>query len=43
VCTDMAGLPERLAEFDAAGVDTLLGMPFGDRPAIVRALADAAT
>jgi F420-dependent oxidoreductase-like protein len=43
VCTDMAGLPARLAEFDAAGVDTLLGMPFGDRPAIVRALADAAT
>ena len=43
VCTDMAGLPERLAESEQAGVDTPLAMPFGDdRPAIVRALAKAA-
>jgi hypothetical protein len=44
VCTDMAGLSARIAEFDRAGVDTLLAMPFGDdRPAIVQAIADAAT
>jgi F420-dependent oxidoreductase-like protein len=41
VCTDMAGLPDRVAEFERAGVDTLLAMPFGDRPAIVEALAAA--
>ena len=40
ICTDMAGLPDRIAEFERAGVDTLLAMPFGDdRPAIVSALA----
>jgi F420-dependent oxidoreductase-like protein len=44
VCTDMAGLPARIEEFERAGVNTLLAMPFGDdRPAIVRAIADAAT
>jgi F420-dependent oxidoreductase-like protein len=43
ICTDMAGLPGRIAEFEQAGVDTLLAMPFGDRPAIVRAIAQAAT
>ena len=44
VCTDLAGLPARIAEFDEAGVNTLLAMPFGDdRPAIVRAIAGAAT
>ena len=43
ICTDLAGLPARIAEFEQAGVDTLLAMPFGDdRPAIVRAIADAA-
>lgn len=41
VCTDMAGLPGRIASFEQAGVNTLLAMPFGDRPAIVRALAEA--
>ena len=41
VCTDMAALPERIAEFERAGVDTLLAMPFGDRPAVTAALADA--
>ena len=40
VCTDMAGLPERLRAFEQAGVDTLLAMPFGDREAIVRAIAE---
>ena len=43
ICTDMAGLPGRIREFEDAGVDTLLAMPFGDRPAIVRAIAEAAT
>jgi hypothetical protein len=43
ICTDLASLPGRVAEFEQAGVDTLLAMPFGeDRPAIVRAIADAA-
>ena len=41
VCTDLASLPERIAEFERAGVDTLLAMPFGDRPAIVQTIADA--
>jgi F420-dependent oxidoreductase-like protein len=44
ICTDLAGLSARIAEFEQAGVDTLLAMPFGDdRPGIVRAIADAAT
>ena len=42
ICTTPAGLDERLAEYERAGVDTLLALPFGDRPAIVRALASAA-
>ena len=42
ICTTPAGLDERLAEYERAGVDTLLALPFGDRPAIVRALAAAA-
>ena len=41
ICTDLASLPERIAEFEQAGVDTLLAMPFGDRPAIMRTIADA--
>ena len=32
---------EQLADYERAGVDTLLALPFGDRPAIVRALAAA--
>jgi F420-dependent oxidoreductase-like protein len=44
VCSDIAGLPSRIAEFEHAGVDTLLAMPFGDdRPAIVRAIAACAS
>jgi alkanesulfonate monooxygenase SsuD/methylene tetrahydromethanopterin reductase-like flavin-dependent oxidoreductase (luciferase family) len=41
ICTDLASLPERIAEFERAGVDTLLAMPFGDRPAIMRTIAHA--
>lgn len=41
ICTDLAGLDERLADYERRGADTLLAMPFGDRPAIVRALAAA--
>ena len=37
-------LPERLAAFEAIGVDTLLAVPCGgDRPAVARALAAATT
>ena len=39
ICTTPGGLDERLAEYERAGADTLLAMPFGDRPAIVRVLA----
>ena len=42
VCTAPSGLDERLAEYERAGADTLLAMPFGDRPRIVEALAAAA-
>ena len=42
ICTTPSGLDERLADYERAGADTLLAMPFGDRPAIVRALATAA-
>jgi F420-dependent oxidoreductase-like protein len=41
ICTTAAGLDERLAEYERAGADTLLAMPFGDRPRIVEALAAA--
>lgn len=42
ICTTAAKLDDRLADYDRAGADTLLAIPFGDRPAIVRALAGAA-
>jgi hypothetical protein len=42
ICCRPAELDERLAEYDRAGATTLLAMPFGDRPAIVSALAAAA-
>jgi alkanesulfonate monooxygenase SsuD/methylene tetrahydromethanopterin reductase-like flavin-dependent oxidoreductase (luciferase family) len=42
ICTSPAGLDERLADYERRGVDTLLALPFGDRPAIVRALARSA-
>jgi len=38
ICTTAAKLDDRLAGYDRAGADTLLAIPFGDRPAIVRAL-----
>ena len=41
ICTDVGGLDARLAAYERAGATTLLAMPFGDRPAIVRALAAA--
>ena len=42
IATTPAGLDERLAAYEAAGVDTLVCVPCGpDRPAIVRALAAA--
>jgi hypothetical protein len=41
ICTTPSGLDDRLAEYERAGVDTLLALPFGDRPAIVKALASA--
>ena len=42
ICTTPAGLDDRLADYERAGVDGLLALPFGDRSAIVRALASAA-
>jgi F420-dependent oxidoreductase-like protein len=38
VATTPAGLGERLAEFEAAGVDTLIAVPGGDRLEVIRAL-----
>ena len=38
---DAGGLDDRLAEFERAGVTTLLAVPSGDREATVRALASA--
>jgi hypothetical protein len=38
ICCSPAELEGRVAGYAAAGADTLLAMPFGDRPAIVRAL-----
>jgi F420-dependent oxidoreductase-like protein len=42
ICCRAADLDDRLAAFERAGADTLLAMPFGDRPRIVEALAAAA-
>jgi F420-dependent oxidoreductase-like protein len=42
LCCRPAELDERLAEYERAGANTLLAMPFGDRPRIVEALATAA-
>ena len=42
ICCRPGELDERIAEYDRAGATTLLAMPFGDRPAIVSALAVAA-
>jgi F420-dependent oxidoreductase-like protein len=40
-CTP-AELPDRLAVYERAGATTLVAVPSGDRPAVVRALAEAA-
>jgi alkanesulfonate monooxygenase SsuD/methylene tetrahydromethanopterin reductase-like flavin-dependent oxidoreductase (luciferase family) len=42
ICCAAGELDERLADYERAGADTLLAMPFGDRPRIVEALAAAA-
>ena len=39
ICCRPGELAERVAEYERAGATTLLAMPFGDRPAIVRELA----
>jgi F420-dependent oxidoreductase-like protein len=39
ICCAPGELDERLAAYERAGADTLLALPFGDRRAIVRALA----
>ncbi len=41
ITTTPGGLEERLADYERLGADTLLCMPFGDRPAIVEALVSA--
>jgi F420-dependent oxidoreductase-like protein len=41
ICCAPADLDDRLADYERAGANTLLALPFGDRPAIVRALASA--
>jgi F420-dependent oxidoreductase-like protein len=41
ICTTPAGLDDALARYERLGADTLLAMPFGDRPRIVEALAAA--
>jgi F420-dependent oxidoreductase-like protein len=42
ICCRPAELDEHLAGYERAGADTLLAMPFGDRPRIVEALGAAA-
>jgi hypothetical protein len=41
LCCRPGEIDERLAAYERAGATTLLAMPFGDRPAIVEALASA--
>ena len=41
IATTPAGLDERLAAYEAAGVDTIVAVPSGDRPATIRMLAEA--
>jgi alkanesulfonate monooxygenase SsuD/methylene tetrahydromethanopterin reductase-like flavin-dependent oxidoreductase (luciferase family) len=41
IATTPAGLDARLAAFEAAGADTLVVVPMGERPALVRTLAEA--
>jgi len=41
ICCTYGELDERLADYERAGADTLLALPFGDRPRIVEALGTA--
>ena len=41
ICCRPGELDERLAAYAEAGADTLVVLPFGDRPAIVEELAAA--
>jgi F420-dependent oxidoreductase-like protein len=41
IATTPAGLDGKLAAYEAAGVDTIVAVPGGDRPATVRLLAEA--
>jgi F420-dependent oxidoreductase-like protein len=41
IATTPAGLDDKLAAYEAAGVDTIVAVPGGDRPATVRLLAEA--
>jgi hypothetical protein len=38
ICCGYGELDERLAAYERAGADTLLALPFGDRPRIIEAL-----
>jgi alkanesulfonate monooxygenase SsuD/methylene tetrahydromethanopterin reductase-like flavin-dependent oxidoreductase (luciferase family) len=42
ICCSYDELDDHLADYERAGADTLLAVPFGDRPRIVQALAAAA-
>jgi F420-dependent oxidoreductase-like protein len=42
IATTLAGLDDKLAAYEAAGVTTLIAVPGGDRAATVRLLAEAA-
>ena len=41
IATTPAGLDEKLAAYEAAGVNTIVAVPGGDRPATIRMLAEA--
>jgi hypothetical protein len=41
IATTPAGLDDKLAAYEAAGVDTIVAVPGGDRPATIRMLAEA--
>jgi F420-dependent oxidoreductase-like protein len=43
ICTTPDRLAERVAAYEAAGADTLVAVPSGDKVAVVRALAELAT
>jgi hypothetical protein len=43
LCATPGTLDDRLAAYESAGVSTLVAVPCGDRPAVVRALAGART